>query len=36
MLIYTTNKEHQNEDAIEENEEIFEDIKKFVFRFLDF
>ena len=31
-----TNKEHQNEDAIEENEAIFEDIKKFVFRFLDF
>ena len=31
-----TNKEHQNDEAIEENEEIFEDIKKFVFRFLDF
>ena len=31
-----TNKEHQNDEAIEENEAIFEDIKKFVFRFLDF
>ena len=31
-----TNKEHQNEEAIEENEKIFDDIKKFVFRFLDF
>ena len=31
-----TNKEHQNEELIEDNKEIFDDIKKFVFRFLDF
>ena len=30
-----TNKEHQNEELIEDNKEIFDDIKKFVFRFLD-
>ena len=31
-----TNKEHQNEELIEDNKEIFDDIKKFVFKFLDF
>ena len=31
-----TKKDHQDEIAIEENEKIFEDIKKFVFKFLDF
>ncbi len=31
-----TKKDHLDEIAIEENEKIFEDIKKFVFKFLDF
>ena len=31
-----TKKDHQDEVAIEENVKVFEDIKKFVFKFLDF